>query len=388
MTEKREPGRLIVFEGPDNVGKSTLAAHFIDRLRETGVQCEQLAFPGHLPGSVGRLVYDLHHNASRLGLGEIDPASLQIMHIAAHVDAIERHILPALHAGSWIVLDRFWWSTWVYGSSYGVPEQSLDKMIELEQLHWGTVKPDVLFIVERKGTALDDSNQIKDRYRRLVQLEQIHSRVVTLHNDFSIDEAVDEAWEAIATITRRLPEERDFPAAAQPSGQLQLPEISTPQAPRLLSRLSPAKPTFVYDTYWRFAVERQEVFFRRLRGSSPPWTDDPILARFKFTNAYRASDRVSQYLIRNVIYGGPQSPEEVVFRTLLFKLFNRIETWELLNSTLGAIEYSSYSFDAYDRVLTEALAAGRPIYSAAYIMPFGGHAFLDILGSTATISSS
>jgi hypothetical protein len=39
---------------------------------------------------------------------------------------------------------------------------------------------------------------------------------------------------------------------------------------------------------------------------------------------------VSQYLIRDVVYAGPQDPEEVVFRVLLFKFFNRIETWELL----------------------------------------------------------
>ncbi|MCY4649620.1 MAG: putative DNA base hypermodification protein [bacterium] len=142
-----------------------------------------------------------------------------------------------------------------------------------------------------------------------------------------------------------------------------------------MPRLSPAKPTVVYDTYWRFAVKRQEVFFRRLEGCSPPWTDDPILARFKFTNAYRASDRVSQYLIRNVIYQGPQSSEEVFFRTLLFKVFNRIGTWELLRAALGDVEYSSYSFDAYNGVLSQALAEGRPIYSAAYIMPSAGRVF-------------
>ena len=142
-----------------------------------------------------------------------------------------------------------------------------------------------------------------------------------------------------------------------------------------MSRLSPAKPTIVYDTYWRFAVERQEVFFRRLEGCSPPWTHDPILANYKFTNAYRASDRVSQYLIRNVIYEGLQSSQEVFFRTLLFKIFNKIETWELLKAAFGEVEYSSYSFDAYDKVLSQALAAGRAIYSAAYIMPSAGRVF-------------
>ena len=61
---------------------------------------------------------------------------------------------------------------------------------------------------------------------------------------------------------------------------------------------APLKPTEVYDSYWRFAAERQDVFFRRLHRLPPPWTDDPVLRAHKFTNAYRASDRVSQYLIR------------------------------------------------------------------------------------------
>ena len=66
-----------------------------------------------------------------------------------------------------------------------------------------------------------------------------------------------------------------------------------------------------------------------------PWTEDPILRRYKFTNAYRASDRVSQYLIRNVIYAGDQNPRELFLRILIFKLFNRIETWERLVAAVG-----------------------------------------------------
>ena len=80
------------------------------------------------------------------------------------------------------------------------------------------------------------------------------------------------------------------------------------------AQLYPLRPTEVYDTYWRFAYERQEIFFRRNEGLPPPWTEDPIFMRYKFTNAYRASDRVSQYLIKHVIYRGDQSPEELFFR--------------------------------------------------------------------------
>ena len=149
----------------------------------------------------------------------------------------------------------------------------------------------------------------------------------------------------------------------------------TPHGTSVFQTLSPAKPTVVYDTYWQFAVERQEVFFRKMEGGSPPWTEDPIIGRHKFTNVYRAADRVSQYLIRNVIYAGDQSPEEVFFRTILFKLFNKIETWELLKSRLGPINWEGYSFSRFDDLLTEARSTKTRIYSAAYIMPSGNSAF-------------
>lgn len=135
------------------------------------------------------------------------------------------------------------------------------------------------------------------------------------------------------------------------------------------SALLPAVPTEVYDTYWRFAAERQEIFFRKLEGVSPPWTYDPILRWHKFTNAYRAADRVSQFLIRYVMYEGDQHPDELFFRIILFKLFNKIDTWELLMAELGSVTYAGYSFDHYDAVLTRALQQATTIYSAAYIMP-------------------
>jgi len=99
--------------------------------------------------------------------------------------------------------------------------------------------------------------------------------------------------------------------------------------------LRPLKPTIVFSTYWRFAVERQEVYLRRVRGEKLPWSRDPILRAHKFTNAYRAADRASQYLIRHVIGADQWSATDTFFRALLFKLFNRIETWELLVKAPG-----------------------------------------------------
>lgn len=141
-----------------------------------------------------------------------------------------------------------------------------------------------------------------------------------------------------------------------------------------ITKTNQPRPSKVFDTYWHFAAERQKVFFNRL-ANLPFLTIDPILLKHKFTNAYRASDRVSQYLIKEVIYKNSQEANELLFRILLFKIFNKIETWELLRHEIGELTWKDYSFDSYNRVLHEALKTGESIYSGAYIMASGKSSF-------------
>jgi alpha-glutamyl/putrescinyl thymine pyrophosphorylase clade 1 len=129
------------------------------------------------------------------------------------------------------------------------------------------------------------------------------------------------------------------------------------------------QPTPVFDTYWRFASARQAVYEARLAARAWPWTKDPILAEHRFTNCFRAADRVSQTLIGDVIYQGPQEWEDVFFRTLLFKIFNKESTWQLLNRELGEVRWQTFDYHSYDRVLSAAFSRGERLYSAAYIVP-------------------
>lgn len=141
---------------------------------------------------------------------------------------------------------------------------------------------------------------------------------------------------------------------------------------KLRDLFQPAVPTEVFATYWAFAEKRQQTFFRRFEGLPPPWTNDPILAEHRFTNAYRAADRVSQYLIRHVQYDHNWSPTDLFFRTILFKFFNRIDTWKRLVMECGQPQWSNFSIERFGKVLDAAFDAGVRVYSAAYIMPSGG----------------
>ena len=52
--------------------------------------------------------------------------------------------------------------------------------------------------------------------------------------------------------------------------------------------------------FYGFAIRRQERFLARVNGTALV-SEDPILDKWKFTNAYRILDRVSQYMVKNII---------------------------------------------------------------------------------------
>lgn len=99
----------------------------------------------------------------------------------------------------------------------------------------------------------------------------------------------------------------------------------------MVQKKAPTPREKIYDLYWYFASERQSAFERRLQGREAPWSDDPILKEFKFCNVYRAADRVSQYLIREVAYGAAlDSDADRLFRIIAFRTFSKPETWRAL----------------------------------------------------------
>ena len=124
----------------------------------------------------------------------------------------------------------------------------------------------------------------------------------------------------------------------------------------------------VYDLYWYFAYERQNIFIKKKNGEKPPWTNDKILQEYKFCNSYRVNDRVSQYLLKNVIYNGQDySKEDMLFRILLFKLFNKESTWELLIKNLKDIKLKDFDFLKCSEILNDAISKKESIYNDAYI---------------------
>jgi thymidylate kinase len=186
-----EKGQLIVFEGPDESGKTTVSKQLATALEARGQSCLWLAFPGHEPNTLGAEIYALHHDPR---FAAAPALSVQLLHVAAHVEAIQLRILPALTAGQWVVLDRYWWSTLAYGLAAGVDRRSLESALDIERRQWRRIKPAAAFVFAR---ALPNMKRqpaqrapLMKIYRQIILRERRSHPVTLVDNNGPLEEAV------------------------------------------------------------------------------------------------------------------------------------------------------------------------------------------------------
>jgi hypothetical protein len=187
----KQLGKLIIFEGADESGKTTASQALANEIRNWGHECLWIAFPGHEIHSLGAHVYELHHTQK---FSELPPLSLQLLHVAAHIEAIQKRILPALKSGVCVVMDRFWWSTWVYGLASGADEKSLQLAIKVEKLEWGNLIPALAFLLVRDlpGKAVQPSERVfhQNLYMKIALRERRRHAVQVVHNEQSLQDAL------------------------------------------------------------------------------------------------------------------------------------------------------------------------------------------------------
>lgn len=127
----------------------------------------------------------------------------------------------------------------------------------------------------------------------------------------------------------------------------------------------------VLDGFWTMIYTRHMIWYKRfVLNKPPPWTKNRIFLEYKFTNMYRELDRGTIYLLDNIANKG--TPYEDVFNIILYRLFNRISTYDqigfqtLLRAKSGAITWPAFgkSFEKIRRFGD----AGNPIYTDAHMV--------------------
>lgn len=110
------------------------------------------------------------------------------------------------------------------------------------------------------------------------------------------------------------------------------------------------------------------MYYRRLENPQGPWTTDRILRDYKFCNVFRATDRVSQYLISDVQYQANLRDEDLVLRTILFRLFSKEETWRAIEESCGPVRYETFNRHHVSKVLQQRFDSGAKNYTNAFIL--------------------
>lgn len=127
-------GRLITIEGLDGAGKSTLAEGIAAALRDRGRAVELLREPGGvvLSERIRTLVKDPELS--------VDPRAEALLYAAARAQLVAERVSPLLHAGTWVLLDRFVDSSLAYqGAGRGL---GVDAVRAVNDFATGGLTPD------------------------------------------------------------------------------------------------------------------------------------------------------------------------------------------------------------------------------------------------------
>lgn len=83
------------------------------------------------------------------------------------------------------------------------------------------------------------------------------------------------------------------------------------------------------DVFWYWIKEREEIRKKKEAGAPWPWTRDPVLQEFRFTNVFREHDAVTKWIrpLREQYIGDASQ----IHRILAARFFNRIDVLQELD---------------------------------------------------------
>jgi len=118
------------------------------------------------------------------------------------------------------------------------------------------------------------------------------------------------------------------------------------------------------DAFYAYMHERYRIFLRKEAGEPPPWTDDWILRKYKFTNVKRAHDRTTRHF-RAIYDQHRDAPyEDIVLNCAVYRYFGTAE----MADALGWLTVDSWDADAVEQVARERAADGLRVFTGAYMV--------------------
>ena len=121
------------------------------------------------------------------------------------------------------------------------------------------------------------------------------------------------------------------------------------------------------ENFYNWINERHAIYLARVRGDSPPWTEDPILREYKFTNPFRENDRTTVYMRK--AWTDPHNNRpfgEIIFNCCLFRMVGTMEFAE----AHGWVHADALEWDPEHTVnlISNRIKHGLKTFTGAYII--------------------
>ena len=115
------------------------------------------------------------------------------------------------------------------------------------------------------------------------------------------------------------------------------------------------------NALFKFIQERHRIYERRAQGVPKPWTRDPILRQYRFTNVYRELDTVTIWIREN--WRSPHCDDPNLWFALAVA---RYINWP---ETLAAIGYPvPFKAEKVCRIMRERQASKQQVFTGAYFI--------------------
>lgn len=119
--------------------------------------------------------------------------------------------------------------------------------------------------------------------------------------------------------------------------------------------------------FYGFMTERENIRLLREQGEPAPWTEDPVLREFKFTNVKRHHDRTTRLLWAE-FYGKHEKAKamEILLNCTIFRYFGTIEWARAFGWT---DKWDKRARDHAVKLCGARMAAGEVVWTRAYMIP-------------------
>ena len=106
--------------------------------------------------------------------------------------------------------------------------------------------------------------------------------------------------------------------------------LKSNETPLIKIKSSPILDRDNLNKFFYYVLNRHEIQMKKDQGLPYPWTEDEVLQTNSFTCNRRIDDKTTKWLLNNIINNSKLSQGEQFWQVLLFRLYNKISTAEVL----------------------------------------------------------